>query len=172
MTDLFPSEILATVLQRLNDEPTIPTLFLRTVIRSVTIFKSLVPFVSSTVLTRLITKKVWTDNQPWQGFIRLSTIMAPASFGAIMNLPRPQLKELVDKAPKLKMGIWQYIVNVHGLARAQSYMDILGDVLNQQPQGSPADSSRDSTPAQALPQVEATTTTTTSAEPTPAPTPA
>jgi len=59
MTDVFRSEILAVVMQQIVDEPVLPVLFLRTVIQAVTTYKSLVAFVSTTLLSRLITKKIW-----------------------------------------------------------------------------------------------------------------
>ncbi|EEB94564.1 hypothetical protein MPER_06601, partial [Moniliophthora perniciosa FA553] len=41
MTDVFRSQILAVVMQQIVDEPTLPVLFLRTVIQAVTTYKSL-----------------------------------------------------------------------------------------------------------------------------------
>ncbi|KAI5992594.1 Symplekin tight junction protein C terminal-domain-containing protein [Pisolithus orientalis] len=48
MTDIFRSEILAVVMQQIVDEPVLPVLFLRT---------SLIPFVSTSLLSWLITKE-------------------------------------------------------------------------------------------------------------------
>ncbi|KAK7061099.1 hypothetical protein VNI00_000835 [Paramarasmius palmivorus] len=112
MTDVFRSEILAVVMQQIVDEPTLPVLFLRTgadmvsqVIQAVTTYKSLVKFVSTTLLSRLITKKIWTNPPLWEGFIRCAKVIAPASFGALLQLPKDQLRELVDKQPSLKAGL-------------------------------------------------------------------
>ena len=79
MTDVFRSEILAVVMQQILDEPVLPTLFMRTVsfqrslyaaartealthtfkvIQAVRTYKSLTGFVSATLLSRLITKKI------------------------------------------------------------------------------------------------------------------
>jgi hypothetical protein len=103
MTDVFRSEILAVVMQQILDEPVLPTLFMRTVsrdfprfprstaltraikvIQAVKTYKSLTGFVSTTLLSRLITKKIWTTPLLWEGFIRCAQIVAPASFlGAV-----------------------------------------------------------------------------------------
>ncbi len=99
MTDIFRSDILAVVMNQLVDEPVLPTLFLRTVsvdssgyymlvsdylfviqvIQAVTTYRTLVGFVSSTLLTRLIIKKVWTVPPLWEGFMRCAKLIAPAA---------------------------------------------------------------------------------------------
>ncbi|KAE9401084.1 hypothetical protein BT96DRAFT_919061 [Gymnopus androsaceus JB14] len=73
MTDVFRSEILAVVMQQIMDEPVLPVLFLRT--------------------------KIWTNPLLWEGFIHCAKVIAPASFGALLQLPKDQLRELVDKQP-------------------------------------------------------------------------
>ena len=102
MSDTFRPEVLAAFMQQVIDEPSLPTLFLRTVIQAVTTYKSLVPYVSKTLLARLITKKIWTMPQLWQGFIRCAKVIAPHSYDAILQLPKEQIKELVAKQPDLR----------------------------------------------------------------------
>ncbi|KAG6336042.1 hypothetical protein ID866_3041 [Astraeus odoratus] len=128
MTDVFRSEILAVVMQQIVDEPVLPVLFLRTVIQAVTTYKSLVPFVSTTLLSRLITKKIWQNPHLWEGFIRCAKVIAPASFGALLQLPKEQLRELVDKQPSLKSGLRDYVTKKAGnKARVAGFLDIFGD---------------------------------------------
>ncbi|ETW78990.1 hypothetical protein HETIRDRAFT_460016 [Heterobasidion irregulare TC 32-1] len=128
MTDVFRSEILAVVMQQIVDEPVLPTLFLRTVIQAVTTYKSLVGFVSTTLLSRLITKKIWMNPPLWEGFIRCAKVIAPASFGALLQLPKEQLRELVDKQPSLKAGLREYVMKKAGnKARVAGYLDIFGE---------------------------------------------
>ncbi|PCH44216.1 hypothetical protein WOLCODRAFT_138834 [Wolfiporia cocos MD-104 SS10] len=128
MTDIFRSEILAVVMQQLVDEPQLPTLFLRTVIQAVTTYRSLVGFVSTTLLSRLITKKIWTNPPLWEGFIRCAERIAPASFGALLQLPKDQLRELVDKQPSLKAGLREYVMKKAGnRARVTGLLDIFGE---------------------------------------------
>jgi len=146
MTDVFRSEILAVVMQQIVDEPVLPVLFLRTVswpysisealdfdgvfqvIQAVTTYKSLVGFVSTTLLSRLITKKIWTNPPLWEGFIRCAKAIAPASFGALLQLPKDQLRELVDKQPSLKSGLRDYVMKKSGnKARVAGFLDIFGE---------------------------------------------
>ncbi|EPQ56463.1 hypothetical protein GLOTRDRAFT_59735 [Gloeophyllum trabeum ATCC 11539] len=136
MTDVFRSEILAVVMQQIVDQPVLPTLFLRTVIQAVTTYKSLVGFVSTTLLSRLITKKIWTNPPLWEGFIRCAKIIAPSSFGALLQLPKDQLRDLVEKQPSLKAGLRDYVMKKAGnKAQKAGYLDFLGDdTSSQQPQ--------------------------------------
>lgn len=91
-------------------------------------YRSLVPFVSSTLLTRLITKKIWTVAPLWEGFIRCAKLIAPASFGALLQLPKEQLRELVDKQPSLKAGLREYVVKKAGnKARVAGLLDIFAE---------------------------------------------
>ncbi|TFY68492.1 hypothetical protein EVJ58_g962 [Rhodofomes roseus] len=128
MTDVFRSEVLGAFMNQIVDEPVLPTLFLRTVIQAVTTYRSLVSFVSTTLLSRLITKKIWTNGPLWEGFIRCAKLIAPASFGALLQLPKDQLRELVDKQPSLKAGLREYVVKKAGnRARTAGYLDIFGE---------------------------------------------
>ncbi|KAF8636400.1 hypothetical protein AX17_003582 [Amanita inopinata Kibby_2008] len=128
MTDVFRSEIFAIVMQQIMDEPVLPVLFLRTVIQAVTTYKSLVGFVSTTLLSRLITKKIWTNPPLWEGFIRCAKVIAPASFGALLQLPKDQLRELVDKQPSLKSGLRDYVTKkAPNKARGAGFLDIFGE---------------------------------------------
>ncbi|KAJ7634117.1 Symplekin tight junction protein C terminal-domain-containing protein [Mycena polygramma] len=128
MTDVFRWEILAVVMQQIMDEPVLPVLFLRTVIQAVTTYKSLVPFVSTTLLSRLITKKIWTNPRLWEGFIMCAKVIAPSSFGALLQLPKDQLRELVDKQPSLKSGLRDYVTKkATNKARVAGYLDIFAE---------------------------------------------
>lgn len=146
MTDVFRSEILAVVMQQIMDAPVLPVLFLRTVsiltpiktsctliilfkvIRAVTMYKTLVGFVSTTLLSRLITKKVWMNPPLWEGFILCAKAIAPASFGALLQLPKEQLKELVDKQPSLKAGLRDFVIKkAPSKARGAGFLDIFGE---------------------------------------------
>ena len=81
-------------------------------LKSVQTYKSLTPFVATNLLSRLITKKIWTSPQLWEGFIRVSKITGSASYGALLQLPREQLKEIVsrDDGKAVKAGLREYIL--------------------------------------------------------------
>lgn len=97
-------------------------------IQSVQTYKSLVGFVSTTLLSRLITKKIWTNHALWQGFIHCAKVIAPASFGALLQLPKDQLRELVDKQPGLKSGLREYVIKKAGnKARVASFLEVFGE---------------------------------------------
>lgn len=129
MSDGFRPEVLAAFMQQVVDAPKIPNLFMRTVspqtllttscgmilivrlqvIQAVTTYKSLQPFVSTTLLSRLIGKKIWEVGPLWEGFIRLVKAIAPNSFAALLQLPREQLREVVQKQPSLREPLREYV---------------------------------------------------------------
>lgn len=41
-----------------------------------------------------------------------------------MQLPREQLKEILDKQPEIKPGLWQYVLAKNGQVKAQTYADV------------------------------------------------
>ncbi|KAI0704285.1 Symplekin tight junction protein C terminal-domain-containing protein [Cytidiella melzeri] len=132
MTDIFRSDILAVVMNQLVDEPVLPTLFLRTVIQAVTTYRTLVGFVSSTLLTRLIIKKVWTVPPLWEGFMRCAKLIAPASFGALLQLPKEQLRDIIDKQPSLKSGLREYLMKKSGnKSRVSALLDLFAEDESQ-----------------------------------------
>lgn len=55
-------------------------------------------------------------------------MIAPASFGALLQLPKDQLRELVDKQPSLKSGLRDYVTKkATNKARVAGFLDIFGD---------------------------------------------
>jgi len=128
MTDIFRSEILAVVMQQILDEPVLPTLFMRTVIQAVKTYKSLIGFVSTTLLSRLITKKIWTTPLLWEGFIRCAELVSPASCPVLLQIPKEQLRELVAKQPRLRAPLRELVQKKGGNpARAAVYLEIIGE---------------------------------------------
>lgn len=97
------------VLQQLLDQPQIPSVFMRTVIQAITLYKNLVGFVNSMILARLVTKKVWTRPVLWKGFIRCAKVMQPTSSSVLASLPKPQLKEVLVQEPTLKESVDAYV---------------------------------------------------------------
>ncbi|EIW67114.1 hypothetical protein TREMEDRAFT_74647 [Tremella mesenterica DSM 1558] len=109
LTTVFRSDVLATALQRICDLSSLPVIFLRTIIQAVTTYKSLVPFVANTVLPKLVLKRVWEVPQLWDGFMRLARLLGPASYGALVQLGRDQLREVVERQPALKTGLRTFL---------------------------------------------------------------
>jgi len=113
-------------------------------------YKSLNGFVSTTLLSRLITKKIWTTPPLWEGFIRCADIVAPQSFQVLLQLPKEQLRELVAKQPRLRGPLREFVQKKGGNpARAAMYLEIIGE---DEPQaGGSVLSSAPETPPPSLP---------------------
>ena len=105
MTTVFRSDVLANALARVADLPTLPVIFLRTIIQAVRTYKSLIPFIANNVLPKLVSKKVWETPQLWDGFVMLAKMIAPASYGSLLQLPKEWLKDVVEKQPVVKQGL-------------------------------------------------------------------
>jgi symplekin len=55
-------------------------------------------------------------------------VIAPASFGALLQLPKDQLRELVDKQPSLKSGLRDYVTKkATNKARVAGFLDIFAE---------------------------------------------
>ncbi|GAB00040.1 uncharacterized protein L969DRAFT_96650 [Mixia osmundae IAM 14324] len=131
MRDVFLPEVLAASMQQIMDEPQLPTLFMRTVIQSISVHKSLMSFVSNTLLARLVTKKIWETPQLWEGFIRCAKSIGPPSFGALLQLPRDQLKDLVAKQPTLRPALKDFVIKKVGSNKAR--VTLLLEALGEDP---------------------------------------
>ena len=114
MTTVFRSDVLAAALQRIVELPSLPLVFVRTTIQAVTTYKSLIPFIANTVLPKLISKRIWEVPQLWDGFMRLARLLGPASYGALVQLGKEQLKEVVEKQPALRTGLKTFLGNRPG----------------------------------------------------------
>ncbi|PWZ00387.1 hypothetical protein BCV70DRAFT_160633 [Testicularia cyperi] len=128
MTDVYRSEVLAAVMNQLSEDPHLPMLFMRTVIMAVSTYKSLASYVAKNLLSRLITKKIWQNPPLWTGFILCAKQTAPSSFGALIQLPKDQLREVVNRQPDLRTGLVEYLTARAGgnRARLATFMDLLG----------------------------------------------
>jgi len=115
----------------------------------VTTYKSLVGFVSTTLLSRLITKKIWTNPPLWEGFIWCAKVTAPSSINALLQLPKDQLRELVDKQPSLKTALRDYVTKKAGTnkARLAGLLDIFGEAEDGTGTPASAEGSRAGSPA-------------------------
>lgn len=105
MTTVFRSDVLANALARVADLPSLPVVFLRTVIQAVTTYKSLIPFIANNVLPKLVSKRIWETPQLWDGFVKLAKMIAPASYGSLVQLPMPWLKDVLERQPAVKQGL-------------------------------------------------------------------
>lgn len=129
MKDVFRSEVLTAVLNQLVDEPQIPVLFMRTAIMAIKSFRTLASYVSTSLLSRLVKKQIWTEPRLWDGFALCASLTAPTSFGALLQLPREQLRELVlIKQPTIREPLRDYLIyKAGGPARHAALLEMLDE---------------------------------------------
>lgn len=127
MTEIFRSEVIGAVLNQLVEEPNLPVLFMRTAIMAVRTYRSLSSYISTIFLSRLITKKVWQQPLLWDGFVLCAKQTAPASFGALIQLPREQLRDVIGRQPDLRVGLREYLVRKAGghRGRLNTFLELL-----------------------------------------------
>ena len=126
MSEVFRSDVLTAVLNRLVDENPLPMLFMRTAIMATKSFRTLGSYVSTSLLSRLVQKEIWKEPRLWDGFALCANLTAPTSFGAMLQLPAPQLLELVRKQPSLRDPLRDYLIyKAGGPARHGALLQML-----------------------------------------------
>jgi symplekin len=108
---IYTQEVLATVMQRLIDVTPIPTLYMRTVIQSVTMFPKLTGFVII-MMQRLVGKCIWKHPKVWEGFIKCCQRIKPLSHQILLQLPALQLQEVFNTAPDLKDHVSKHLATL------------------------------------------------------------
>ncbi|CEH15171.1 mRNA cleavage and polyadenylation factor II complex, subunit PTA1 [Ceraceosorus bombacis] len=129
LTDIFTAQVIGAVLNQIVDEANLPIVFMRIAIMAVSTYKSLSTYVSSNLLTRLITKKIWTNERLWEGFIICARQTAPASFGALIQLPKEQLHDVLDKQSVLRDGLRDHLEKKAGgnRARLNGFLELINE---------------------------------------------
>ncbi|KAK3093871.1 hypothetical protein FSP39_021289 [Pinctada imbricata] len=105
---IYTQEVLAVVMKSLMDQEPLPTLFMRTVLQSLSMYPRLIGFVLN-VLQRLITKQVWKQKKVWEGFIRCCQKTKPQSFFVLLQLPAVHLKSVFDSCPDLREPLLAHV---------------------------------------------------------------
>ena len=98
--------MLTIVLQRLEDDTTLPLLFFRTALRALQQFPRLKDKFFGNLLRRLATKdSVWNagNRQVIKGFIKLCEMMRPQSLDIVGRLSAEQQRDVYAGAPSLKL---------------------------------------------------------------------
>ncbi|XP_059163192.1 symplekin-like [Physella acuta] len=106
--NIYTQEVLAIVMQHLMEQDPLPTLLMRTVIQSLSMYPRLIGFVLN-ILQRLIVKKVWKQKKVWEGFIRCCQRAKPQSFQVLLKLPATQLKDVFEVCPDLREPLLAYV---------------------------------------------------------------
>lgn len=108
--NVYTQVVLAMVMQQLMEQDPLPILLMRTVIQSLANYPHLLGFVTN-ILQRLILKKVWTQKRIWEGFIKCCQRTKPQSFQVLLQLPAPQLEEVLQSCPDLRDPLCQHVEN-------------------------------------------------------------
>ncbi|KAL1491323.1 hypothetical protein ABEB36_011936 [Hypothenemus hampei] len=125
---VFTQEVLAVVLQQLMDRTPLPTLLMRTVIQALGTYPRLSGFVMN-ILQRLIIKQVWKQKVVWEGFIKCCQRTKPQSFAVLMQLPGPQLVEVLNTCPELKTPLQDHLNNFTEAQRMHVPADVQEIIL-------------------------------------------
>ncbi|KAI9323853.1 Symplekin tight junction protein C terminal-domain-containing protein [Dichotomocladium elegans] len=107
MPDTFEVKFISNALRHLVDQPKIPILLMVTMIRTVSVYKSMVQFVIH-LLEKLIKKKVWTYPKLWDGFVKCTDRTLPDSVKMVASLPKPQLKDILERIPSIQAPLREY----------------------------------------------------------------
>lgn len=117
MTTVFRSDVLANAMQRIVDlhpeqgADALPKVFIRTIIQALKPYKSLVPFVANNIIPKLIGRKIWDNPELWEGFSLLIRMLGQASFGALLQMPIEQIRQIIEKQPALKAPLKTFLAN-------------------------------------------------------------
>lgn len=135
---IYTQEVLAVVMQQLMEQNPLPTLFMRTVLQSLSLYPRLIGFVMN-ILQRLILKQVWKQKKVWEGFIKCCQRTKPQSFQVLLQLPAAQLHNVFETCPDLKEPLCQHIDSFTDHQKAHIPQEVL-DLL------SVGDSTKESAP--------------------------
>lgn len=105
--EVYTHEILGIVMQQLVEMSPLPTLLMRTVIQSHTLYPRLSGFIIN-LLHRLIVKQVWKNKLIWDGFVKCCQRLQPTSMGVLIQLPTPQLQDALNICPDLKAPLLEH----------------------------------------------------------------
>ncbi|KFM76189.1 Symplekin, partial [Stegodyphus mimosarum] len=125
--NVYTQVVLAMVMQQLMDQNPLPILLMRTVIQSLANYPHLLGFVTN-ILQRLIVKQVWKQKRIWEGFIKCCQRTKPQSFQVLLQLPPPQLEEVLQSCPDLRDPLCQHVETFTEHQKAhipQAIMDVI-----------------------------------------------
>ncbi|KAK6625071.1 hypothetical protein RUM43_005362 [Polyplax serrata] len=128
---VYTQETLAVVLQQLMEINPLPTLLMRTVIQSLTIYPRLIGFVMN-ILQRLILKQVWKQKKVWEGFIKCCQRTKPQSFQVLLQLPAPQLAEVFKECPDIRNPLLDHVMTFTEHQRKHIQKNVMDLLLGNQ----------------------------------------
>lgn len=125
--ECYTQDVLAVVLQQLVELSPVPTLLMRTVLQSLTLYPRMAAFVTS-LLQRLIPKQVWRQKVVWDGFLKCCQRLRPQSLPVLLMLPPQQLIDALNACPELRKPLIEAaeeIANTQGGSVSKLTMDIV-----------------------------------------------
>ncbi|TGZ67041.1 hypothetical protein CRM22_004997 [Opisthorchis felineus] len=133
---LFTQERLSAAIGQLLEQPTLPTLFMRTVMQALALHPRLAGYVIN-VLVRLIRKQVWKSEKLWDGFIRCCVKTRPQSYQVLLQLPPERLEDVFRREPAMRIQVRRYVENFSSAQRihiSKSIVEVLERVPTPPPQ--------------------------------------
>lgn len=109
--EVFTQDVLLGALQQLVEIVPIPTLIMRTIIQSLTLYPRLANFVLN-LLQRLILKQVWRQKVIWEGFLKCLQRLKPSSMSVMLQLPPQQLMNALEQCPDLRQPLIEYAQSI------------------------------------------------------------
>lgn len=125
--DVYTQDILAIVLQQLVEITPLPTLLMRTMLQSLSLYPRLATFITN-LLHRLVTKQVWKQKIVWEGFLKCCQRLRPGSFSVMLSLPPAQLQDALTVCPELRQPLVDYAneaIEKQNITVSKITMDIL-----------------------------------------------
>lgn len=125
--EIYTQDVLAIALQQLVEIAPLPTLLMRTILQSLSLYPRLAQFVTN-LLHRLVPKQVWKTKVVWDGFLKCCQRLKPASFPVMLSLPPIQLQDALNQCPELRQPL---IDHTNDIAEKQNHsvskvtMDVL-----------------------------------------------
>lgn len=129
--NVYTQEVLAVVMQQLMDQNPLPTLLMRTVLQSLSMYPKLTGLVMN-ILQRLIKQQVWKQKRVWEGFIRCCQRTKTQSFQVLLLLPAPQLRNVFEISPDLREPLLQHVQQLTPHQRAHISKAIM-NVMEKDP---------------------------------------
>lgn len=120
-------QLFKMLFNRLVEQIPLPTLLMRTVIQSHTMYPRLAGFIIN-ILQRLVLKQVWKHKLIWDGFIKCCYRLQQQSMSVLTQLQVPQLQDALNICPELKAPLLEYAreMNNHQISNvSQQVMEML-----------------------------------------------
>lgn len=95
-------------MQQLMEQTPLPTLLLRTIIQSLSMYPKLKGFIMN-LLLRLINKQVWKTPKLWEGFVKCCERTVPQSFQVLLQLPPPQLLNVFELSKGMRLKLLSHV---------------------------------------------------------------